>query len=74
MSANELRGVMHRLSVTVFCLIAPTLAGVGLVIGLLSSLSRAAELAVCAGAGVIVAGPASWGVMRALVGTGKTGE
>ncbi|MDD9718479.1 CTP synthetase [Dinoroseobacter sp. PD6] len=65
---------MHRLPLTVFSLIAPTLAGVGVVIGLVGGLTSGMGLVLSAGAGAVVALPVSWAVARALSGPPKTGE
>jgi hypothetical protein len=57
---------MTRLALTVFSLIAPTLAGVCVVIALVSGVASGRGLFASAGAGVLLAGPVSWGIAWAL--------
>jgi len=59
---------MSHLTLTTLSLIAPTLAGVGLVIALVSGVTSLAELLAAAGAGIVLAIPASWAIARALSG------
>lgn len=65
---------MHRLPLTIFSLIAPTLAGVGVVIALVSGMTTLSSLAASAGAGVLLAGPVSWYVARALNHSKPSGD
>lgn len=63
---------MHRLPVTIFSLTAPTLAGLGVVVALVSGVSTGAGLGLAAGVGAIIAAPLSWGVARKLGGADQT--
>jgi hypothetical protein len=57
---------MHRLSVIIFSLLAPTLASVAVVIALVSGVSTLVPLLLAAGLGAVVAVPASYVLARAL--------
>lgn len=59
---------MHRLPVTIFSLTAPTLAGVAVVVALVSGVSSGAGLGLAAAGGALVAAPFSWFVARKLAG------
>lgn len=66
------RILMHRLPVTIFSLTAPTLAGVGVVVALVSGVSSGAGLGLAAGLGALIAVPFSWFVARKLGGSDQT--
>ena len=57
---------MHRLSVTVFSLVSPTLAGVGAVVALVSGITSLAGILIAAGLGTIIAVPVSLLIANAL--------
>ena len=57
---------MHRLSVTVFSLVSPTLAGVGAVVALVSGITSLAGLLVAAALGACIALPVSVLIAKAL--------
>ncbi len=57
---------MHRLSVTVFSLVSPTLAGVGAVVALVSGITSLAGILIAAGLGTIIAVPVSVLIAKAL--------
>ena len=57
---------MHRLSVTVFSLVSPTLAGVGAVVALGSGITSLAGLLVAAALGACIALPVSVLIAKAL--------
>lgn len=57
---------MHRLSVTVFSLVSPTLAGVGAVVALVSGITSLAGLLIAAALGVCIALPVSVLIAKAL--------
>ena len=57
---------MHRLSVTVFSLVSPTLAGVGAVVALVSGITSLAGILIAAGLGTIIAVPVSLLIAKAL--------
>lgn len=65
---------MHRVPLTVFSLIAPTLAGVGVVIALLCGMTALLSLIASAGLGVLLAGPLSCYVARALDQSDSQGD
>lgn len=65
---------MHTLPLTTLSLLAPTLAGVGVVVGLVSGVTSGVGLCLSAAAGVLVAVPVSWGVARALAGPEQEGD
>ena len=59
---------MHRLSVTIFSLLAPTLASVGVVIALVAGVAALWPLLAAAGVGAAAAIPASLVLARILKG------
>lgn len=57
---------MHRLSVTIYLLLAPTLAGVFVVVALVIGYDSLSALLIAAGAGALIAVVASWALARLL--------
>lgn len=57
---------MHRLSVTVFSLVSPTLAGVGAVVALVAGITSLAGILIAAVVGACIAVPVSVLIARAL--------